>query len=115
MKWVVRVWSWVWSLFRRCPKPYKTACVEELPDVLRKRVIYLVGEGEHLWVAAMVCPCGCEETIQLNLLHGQRPMWSVAVSADGPVTLHPSVWRRAGCKSHFFFRKGLVVWSEIAR
>ena len=110
MKWVVLVWSWFWSLFRPGPKPFKTVRVEELPEVPKDQVIYLVGEAEHLWVAAMKCPCGCSETIHLNLLHGQRPRWSVAESEDGPVTLSPSVWRKAGCKSHFFFRNGLVVW-----
>lgn len=110
MKLVILVWSWFWSLFRRGPKPYRTERVEELPEVLRQRIIYLVGEGEHLWVAAILCPCGCAETIQLNLLHGQRPRWSVAEHEGGPVSLHPSVWRQSGCKSHFFFRNGQIVW-----
>ena len=32
--------------------------VGELPDRLDGGIVYLVGEDEYLWFAAMICPCG---------------------------------------------------------
>ncbi|WP_419192496.1 DUF6527 family protein [Engelhardtia mirabilis] len=57
----------------------------------------------------MLCPCGCGEEIQLNTVGG-HPRWSVEVEIDGTVTLAPSVWRKAGCESHFFLRSGAIQW-----
>lgn len=112
MKWPNYIWSWLRSLFSNQPKPYDTVRVEELPDRLRERTVYLVGEGKNLWVAAMTCPCGCNETIQLNLLAGRRPKWSVSETPNYTVSLHPSVWRKSGCKSHFFFRNSEIIWCD---
>lgn len=109
------LWSWITSWFVRRERPYRTDRVDEFPEQLEEHVVYLVGEGRHLWSAAMLCPCGCGEVIQLNLLQGTRPRWSVIEHDDGCLTLHPSVWRRAGCKSHYFFRNGMVAWCRAAR
>ena len=109
MSWVARLWSWVKRLFRRGPAPLTTLRVEEPPEILRPRTVYLLGEGEHIWSVAMLCPCGCGEQIQLSTVDG-RPRWSVEIECDGSVTLRPSVWRRVGCKSHFFLSSGLVQW-----
>lgn len=102
--------AWIWSWFSRKPRVYRTKTVEELPERLDDSTLYLVGEGEHLWVAAMVCPCGCEQVIQLNLIQPRRPLWRIVRHSDGTVTLHPSVWRTVGCQSHFWFRSGRVEW-----
>jgi hypothetical protein len=97
---------WPWS---KSP-PFRSARVEELPDKLQKAIIYLAGEGENLWAAAMICPCGCGEVIELNLLKQARPCWSAVEHSDGTVTLAPSVWRQKGCRSHFIVRHGEIVW-----
>jgi len=83
---------------------------EELPDRLKSGTIYLVGEGEYLWYAAMLCPCQCGETLHMNLMPHSRPRWKVTRHQDGTVTLHPSVWRLMGCRSHFFVRCSRIVW-----
>ncbi|MDM9644782.1 DUF6527 family protein [Rhizobium sp. S163] len=31
--------------------------------------------------------------------------------ADRP-TLHPSVWRNSGCRSHFWVRRGRIAWCD---
>ncbi|WP_407119579.1 DUF6527 family protein [Bradyrhizobium sp. LMG 9283] len=46
------------------------------------------------------------------LLDEVKPRWDVVVDAEGRVSLHPSVWRRTGCRSHFWIRKGKVVWCD---
>lgn len=84
--------------------------VEDFPDEPAPGRVYLAGDAGEFWGAAMTCPCGCGETIELNLLPQVRPRWSVPSAASGPATLMPSVWRRSGCKSHFIVRKGQIVW-----
>ena len=109
---ITRFARWVASFFRRdgAPEAFCAVQVEELPDTLDARTVYLVGEGVHLWSVAFLCPCGCGETLHMNLLPDARPRWTVTRYEDGTVTLHPSVWRKVGCRSHFFLRGGQIVW-----
>lgn len=98
------------KLPRRKQKRYRYVRVDEMPDALKPFTVYLCGEGEYLWAAAMICPCGCKEVISLNLLKAARPCWGVHGHKDGTVSLHPSVWRQKGCRSHFFLRQGRIDW-----
>lgn len=82
----------------------------DLPDHPAPATIYLIGEGRNLWVAALVCPCGCGELLQMSLMPHGRPRWKATQHWDGTVSLHPSVWRQKGCRSHFFLRRGRVLW-----
>ncbi len=97
---------WPW----RKPKLFRVIRVEEFPDNLKKTKVYLAGEDENLWAAAMVCPCGCGDVIELNLLKQARPCWNVQIHSDETVTLTPSVWRQKGCRSHFWLRHGRIDW-----
>lgn len=101
---VFRAW-----LLRR-PLPYGAVTVEELPDELDARTLYVVGEKGYVWFAAMLCPCGCGSTLHLNMLPDSRPRWKLTEHRDGTPSLHPSVWRVKGCGSHFFLRRGLIDW-----
>ena len=87
---------------------------DELPAKLKKHTLYAIGEGVP-WLAALQCPCGCGEIVQLTLLENESPRWSLREEKDRSATISPSVWRSKGCKSHFFIRKGLVPWCEIER
>lgn len=95
---------------RKRVKPYGTARVEDLPDAPRPGVLYVAGEGQNVWAASMVCPCGCKEVIELNLLPQVRPRWSVVEHAGGTASLDPSVWRTSGCHSHFILANGFIRW-----
>lgn len=88
---------------------FKIVRVEEVPDVLRSERLYLIGY-EAPWSAAMVCPCGCGETIHISLLLNDPPSWTLSSDRYGLPTLTPSVWRTKGCRSHFFLRQGTIVW-----
>ncbi|WP_371815099.1 DUF6527 family protein [Bradyrhizobium sp. CCBAU 51753] len=46
------------------------------------------------------------------LLKEIRPRWDARVDQRGHVTLHPSVWLKQGCRSHFWLRDGRVIWCE---
>lgn len=104
-KLIARIRDWLFKNGR-----YKTISIEEVPDKPNKKIIYLVGEGDYLWFAVFQCPCGCRETIQLSLMPGSNPKWKITKHNNGTVSLHPSVWRKTGCKSHFFIIQGQVKW-----
>lgn len=72
--------------------------------------VYLVGDADVHWTAAMICPCGCGDLIQVATDSGGRPRWDVSQDKEGLVTLHPSVHRKVGCKSHFFLKHGRITW-----
>ena len=113
MKFFTRIWrrfrNWWASAWDR---PYSSVKVEELPDRLAKKTLYIAGEGPHLWSVAMICPCGCGEVLQMSLLQDARPRWTVSVDSKGVPSLSPSVWRKVGCKSHFFLVGGRIQWCE---
>lgn len=89
---------------------FRAVRLEELPDRLDSRSIYLVGEGQYCWFVAFRCPCGCGDVLQLSTMPEGRPRWLVREHPDGTVTLEPSIWRTVGCRSHFFLRRGRVSW-----
>ncbi|WP_310503288.1 DUF6527 family protein [Rhizobium sp. BK176] len=60
----------------------------------------------------MRCPCGCGDTIELLVAAETKPCWDVAIDEKRRPTLHPSVWRQKGCRSHFWIRRGRVHWCE---
>lgn len=84
--------------------------IEEEPDFPRKQIAYVVGEQGHQWHIVLACPCNCGENIYLNLLPDSRPLWRLTTHSDGTFTLAPSVWRTAGCRSHFFIRRSRIEW-----
>ena len=100
-----------WWLLDKLVCPYRTVVVEEyLPSKLKGRTLYVVEEDDFEEQVAMLCPCGCGLVLQMNLLTDERPCWQLTRHSDGTATLHPSVWRKKDCGSHFWFRKGRVQW-----
>lgn len=91
-------------------RSFRTVNVDDVPRVVVPGTLYIAGENGHTWFASMRCPCGCKATIQLNLLPDTRPCWTLSTQKDGRVSLSPSVWRKIGCRSHFFVRRGRVEW-----
>ncbi len=89
---------------------FKVKYNEELPEIILNRNIHIVGVKNNPWVIAFNCPCGCNKLIQLNLLVDGEDTWSFKVNKKGKINIYPSVWRKVGCKSHFFIRKSKVVW-----
>jgi len=75
-------------------------------------MIYIVQDDEFDEFAAMICPCGCRQVLYMNLLPDERPCWRITRHDDGTSTLHPSVWRKKECRSHFWFRRGRIEWCK---
>ncbi len=84
---------------------------DALPKKMPARDLVLLMEGSEAWSTAMRCPCGCGDTVELPLIIEARPRWSLKIDDQGLPTLHPSVWRRDGCRSHYFIRAGKVIWA----
>ncbi|SDU08662.1 DUF6527 family protein [Stappia sp. ES.058] len=83
-----------------------------LPNPLPIRnLVLLRDDGDDLSVG-MRCPCGCGATIELMVIPEAKPQWSFSTDAQGRPTLHPSVWRNTGCRSHFWVRTGRIHWCE---
>jgi hypothetical protein len=114
MKLLKRWWGvlqrWLPGWLRRRPAPIKAVRVEELPDKLDCLTLYAVGEGDYLWFAAMICPCGCGQTLHMSLLKDERPRWKLTEHPDGTASLVPSIWRVKGCRSHFWLKRGKIEW-----
>jgi hypothetical protein len=106
-----RVRGWLDRLSTRFGRPAPLTVVrsDEFPDRPSPRHLYVIGERDEDWYAALVCPCGCGAVIDLNLVPPGRPCWRLTTRRDMP-TLSPSVWRQVGCRSHFFVKHGQIVW-----
>ena len=108
MNWFSNIFQDLRELFSAKP-PLKTFLVSELPDILEPNTVYVIGEEGYKWCAALLCPCGCNKMLQMNLLTG-HPRWHLTEHWNGTVTLHPSVWRKKECCSHFYLRRGRIIW-----
>lgn len=109
---MARRWQSAWAWLRDWLRVrFRTEHIkEDAPDRPLIRTLYVVTEDGAPWSVAMLCPCGCGETLHMNLLPDERPLWKLAVDAGGSGTLHPSVHRMKGCRAHFWFRAGKVYW-----
>lgn len=110
----MRVFNRIASFFRDLfgPRGRRVVFVEgdELPAVLPPRALVVAREGEDLWSAGLICPCGCGRRLEVMLLREARPRWDLKVDGRGRPTLHPSIWVADGCRSHFWLRDGVVHW-----
>jgi len=87
--------------------------VEDLPDRLEPKTLYVVGEPACSYYAAMACPRRrCATVLTMNLLPDDRPLWRLSLDRKATPSLRPSVWRRSDCGCHFFLRDGRLDWCE---
>lgn len=80
------------------------------PQEMPWRDLVLAREDGEDWAVAFRCPCGCGKRLELLLIDEAKPNWSIMIGKSGKPTLHPSVWLKGGCKSHFWLRDGKVIW-----
>lgn len=71
---------------------------------------YLISPMNHPKWVLFRCPCGCNSVITLSLQKAHQPHWSAQKSVDNRPILFPSIWRDAGCMSHFWIHDGRVYW-----
>lgn len=85
---------------------------DTLPDRLPRWKLVLVRDGDEDWSVGLRCPCGCGQCLEMMLLKQVKPRWDISVDQRGHVSLHPSVWFREGCRSHFWLKNGKVYWCD---
>lgn len=96
-----------------CRRPYRAVVREgNMPRFIAPKTLYILNEDGDPWQATMRCPCGCGSALEMNLVPDEKAVWRAKVEPDGTGTLHPSVWRQVGCRSHFFIRNGEIRWCE---
>lgn len=96
-----------------CRRPYRAVIREgKMPRFIAPKTLYILNEDDDPWQATMRCPCGCGSALEMNLVPDEKAVWRAKVEPDGTGTLHPSVWRQVGCRSHFFIRNGKISWCE---
>jgi hypothetical protein len=74
---------------------------KDIPDKFESKTVYHFSDDK---VIALICHCGCGALIQLNELDDTRPRWKI-INGN---TIHPSINRIVGCKSHFSIINGKV-------
>jgi hypothetical protein len=89
---------------------YSFEIIDDFPESIRENMIYIVGEKDHEWLAVLKCPCGCGDTVQLNLLKDAKPFWEIIRHKNGLISISPSINRIVNCKSHFSIIKEKVWW-----
>ena len=57
----------------------------------------------------MRCPCGCNDTLIINLDERAGPRWR-HYKRKGVLTIFPSYWREDGCGSHFIVSRDQILW-----
>lgn len=87
---------------------YINKYVESIPENLHPGLLYIEGRAGEYWFASLLCPCGCMQEININLDKNEAPCWKLGKSKLSD--LSPSIWKKNGCKSHFFLKKGLIKW-----
>jgi len=113
IKTIKRLYQWIsQSLSSLWDKPYSVMYVEDPVDNPKNKVLYIIGIMDEPWQVEILCPCGCKEKIVLPVNYETSPRWSIELKSDGLPTLHPSIWRSKGCKSHFFLKFGKIMWIE---
>ena len=112
MKWIalVALRRWFVAQLKLRDSTVRYECVEEFPRKLKPFTLYVAGEQQHFLAAAMLCPCGCGDAIELNLLQQASPQWKIRLHPNGSVSLIPSVWRSKGCRSHFWLWNSRIEW-----
>lgn len=92
------------------PRQLKIIKGDLLPANMPLRSIILARDDDEDWCIGFRCPCGCGRTIELLVIDEARPRWNYSLDNNKLLTLHPSVWLKDGCKSHFWLKKGRVFW-----
>ncbi len=68
----------------------------------------LVRRDTPRWLI-MVCPCGCNDVIPINLDERSGPAWEYYAGQTNGLSVFPSIWRDTGCKSHFIIWYGRIL------
>jgi hypothetical protein len=85
---------------------FKLERVHYMPKELSPGVLYV---SEEFDIAIHLCACGCGSKVKTPL---GRTEWSFEETKKGP-SMRPSIgnWQQT-CQSHYWIRRGEIVWAE---
>ena len=84
--------------------------LEDYPEEITGNTIYIIGAYRQPQYAVFQCPCGCGRIVELNLNKESSPSWALKWHVLGTISFSPSIWRKDGCRSHFFLKKSSIHW-----
>jgi hypothetical protein len=83
----------------------------ELPSQLKSKTIYFVGAPEAAKWVHFVCPCGCDQSVALNLMSSKQPSWIATFDKGNRVTIYPSI-DDTRCGSHYWITNNAINWAD---
>jgi hypothetical protein len=111
MKYIHKLVRWFKrKFFLNFSHKFKFDFVEDIPKQIPESKVLVVADGNQPDTLVFKCPCGCFSDIHLNLLIDAKPCWKYKITDSGKITITPSIWRKIGCRSHFFITEGKVIW-----
>jgi hypothetical protein len=107
-------WQW-WPLWSwRAVGMVESA--DEIPARLPSRGAVLVGTPGRLKWISFDCPCRMKHRVLLNTDRARRPFWAVEISAEGRLSISPSIDQLNGRRRcHYFVRNGKTIWAKDVR
>jgi hypothetical protein len=93
-------------------KRYTAVISSDIPSAesIEEGIMVIVGGANFVKWVYFKCPCGCGDVLLLSLMKSIKPNWKLKADQFTLPTIYPSVWKNDGCKSHFWIRKGRVIW-----
>ena len=91
---------------------FKIEFCNEYPERIDANALYIMGESKYFWSILLRCPCGCGDILQLNLHRDTHPFWDMKFHINGSLSISPSVWKKDGCRSHFFIKRSNIIWAR---
>lgn len=116
-QWLIETWNSLWDFKSQTvdvkvdEKKFIVENAEDVPASIFDNTIFIIQDGNEPELLAFKCPCGCNENILLNLLKDAKPQWKFKINKKGTIDIKPSIWRKIGCKSHFFIKNGIIEWA----
>lgn len=118
MKWIKNIWfsiKYWWHGHKVEQKEnYELLQTKEQPllEEVVENVVYHIGDEDWKWLLMLKCPCGCGDIIHLSLLEKSTQKWRLEQKDNNIFSIHPSVNRKVGCRSHFFITHNAIRWCE---
>lgn len=82
----------------------------DFPAAIKDDSVYFVGNLKYQSHVFITCPCGCGGSIALPLNAKTLSSWKVQWHIDGSISIVPSIDKIVGCRSHFFYKHGKIIW-----
>lgn len=112
LKYIVNLLNCFLAWLFKEKKIYRREYVSDIPKNPQPYKVYILGGTKNPFLAVIQCPCGCGESLHMNLLSSRNPCWKLYFDNNEIVTFEPSLWKNTGCRSHFHLINGEIRWTK---